>query len=779
MKKIIIIMIMILFIASAVLAITVIKTKQNEEIYLLKIDIANSIEKQDYEAAYNILIQQHGSGKRILSKYVVAYINEICERAKADLYLDEIIKIKEAGFDYQILYDAEEYIQSRLEQIIESQVNFENGISLYNQRYYDDARAEFENVISEDDNYNAAQAKIEEINELQNSWSTNGLGRNPYINAVAFDGEYAYIPYRASGVDGIYKVSADGSEKVFLGLSSGKATLKIYGINIVGEFIYFIAGEKVGSGYIFDSPYNIYRMKKDGSDVTLEIEGNFTDLFIDGDKAYAITRENGLVEFDKYLTNPKTISSQSVVEFSYSQNGLYYTVEDGLEHDSNNTIYLYKNNFSTRVYSGQHMHYYDFSDRYLKMWTSTHKNEILNLGRNGEEEKVVFTNIYKVYGIVDNKILYSGFGLFQQEREYFYNLDSRERIAIGAYATVMEYEIKGIFYEQNKILIEKKDGLYFSDVTGNNLEKIADAKLEETGNMNEIIGLNDEELYSEAGKEQISFIEDKQIWHYKNHQLNLYIEKKYLEEYDSNVYITHIFTNDFSLLKIGNGGESATDTKTYRAYEISDKYQAIYAQSGDTFLDSRNTDRGIVIRDGIIIRDKLTYDIMAFFNDGSAEVYHKDDNITAQQLVDMGVHTTLAFGPILVENREVSVECAYDELAVRNPRSAIGYVEPGHYVMIVCDGRDDEVSKGLGMIQLAKLFEDEGCETAYNLDGGSTSTITFFGNYITRRTGHHGVPEIYNHRMVAELIYIGTSQLSPLDLSDYTISYQEFSEQNK
>jgi len=238
--------------------------------------------------------------------------------------------------------------------------------------------------------------------------------------------------------------------------------------------------------------------------------------------------------------------------------------------------------------------------------------------------------------------------------------------------------------------------------------------------------------------------------------------------------ITHIFTNDYSLFKTGNGTGYDKAVKTYQASYISDIYQIIYGQNTDMFLDSRNTDRGIIIRNGEVIKDTLLYDMIAYFDDGSMQIYRRGDDITGEQLISQGAVMSFSFGPVLVENYQIDEECTYHKLAVRNPRSAIGYVEPGHYVMVVCDGRDDKVSVGLSMIQLARVFEDEGCKIAYNLDGGTTSTITFFGNYITRRTAYPNVPEVYNHRELAEMFYIGTSELSPYDLEDVTYSYEEY-----
>lgn len=62
-----------------------------------------------------------------------------------------------------------------------------------------------------------------------------------------------------------------------------------------------------------------------------------------------------------------------------------------------------------------------------------------------------------------------------------------------------------------------------------------------------------------------------------------------------------------------------------------------------------------------------------------------------------------------------------------NPRSAIGYYEPGHYCFVLVDGRQQGYSKGMTLKALSQLFYDLGCVDAYNLDGGQTAVMAFDG----------------------------------------------------
>ena len=86
-----------------------------------------------------------------------------------------------------------------------------------------------------------------------------------------------------------------------------------------------------------------------------------------------------------------------------------------------------------------------------------------------------------------------------------------------------------------------------------------------------------------------------------------------------------------------------------------------------------------------------------------------------------------------------------------NPRTAIGYVEEGHYIFVVSDGRTNN-NTGLTLYQLANTLCELGCEIAYNLDGGGSSTMYFNGKIVNNPTtsGRNT-----SERAVSDIVYIG------------------------
>ena len=112
-----------------------------------------------------------------------------------------------------------------------------------------------------------------------------------------------------------------------------------------------------------------------------------------------------------------------------------------------------------------------------------------------------------------------------------------------------------------------------------------------------------------------------------------------------------------------------------------------------------------------------------------------------------------AFGPVLVENGEVEADenTEVGKAMASNPRTAIGIVDELHYILVVADGRSSE-SEGLSLYELANVMQGLGCETAYNLDGGGSSTMYFNGQVINKPTtsGHS-----FKEREVSDIVYIG------------------------
>jgi len=152
-------------------------------------------------------------------------------------------------------------------------------------------------------------------------------------------------------------------------------------------------------------------------------------------------------------------------------------------------------------------------------------------------------------------------------------------------------------------------------------------------------------------------------------------------------------------------------------------------------------------------------DTLALHDDGSMSVY-KVKEISAEELLAMGnVRDALSFGPYLARDGLLRV---YDgkNASLQEPRCAIGMVEPGHYIIVDCEGRVPNGPKGLTVNQIGMLLYGEGCNESFMLDGGSTSVLIFMGEKLNRTGKDTSVGSPRNQH---ELFGIGHSELVHTD----------------
>lgn len=237
---------------------------------------------------------------------------------------------------------------------------------------------------------------------------------------------------------------------------------------------------------------------------------------------------------------------------------------------------------------------------------------------------------------------------------------------------------------------------------------------------------------------------------YESEDISINITTKY--EYDTKIYIADVTVSDVSFLRAGlANGVFGRNIKEITS-DIAKENNAIFAINGD-FYGFR--DSGPVIRNGVLYRSNKrsgSNDVLAVYNDGSF-VTMKEENVDAQNLLDSGVLQLFSFGPTLVDNGQISVSAnqEVEQSMNSNPRTAIGMISPLHYVFVVSDGRTSE-SAGLSLAQLAAVMQDAGCQCAYNLDGGGSSTMWFMGDVVNNPTTNGNS---ISERKVSDIVYIG------------------------
>jgi exopolysaccharide biosynthesis protein len=219
-------------------------------------------------------------------------------------------------------------------------------------------------------------------------------------------------------------------------------------------------------------------------------------------------------------------------------------------------------------------------------------------------------------------------------------------------------------------------------------------------------------------------------------------------------YVADVELTDATTLRSAFADDSFGENITETTSAIAEANNAVFAINGD-YYGFRDT--GIVIRNGVVYRDEGARQGLAFYTDGTVQVYDETTTTAAQLLAD-GVWNTLSFGPSLlddgeiaagIEDVEVDTNFGNHSIQGEQPRTAVGVIDENHLVFVVVDGRSDGYSDGVTMTELAGILQGLGATTAYNIDGGGSSTMYFGGELVNNPLGKG------EERATSDILYIG------------------------
>ncbi len=185
----------------------------------------------------------------------------------------------------------------------------------------------------------------------------------------------------------------------------------------------------------------------------------------------------------------------------------------------------------------------------------------------------------------------------------------------------------------------------------------------------------------------------------------------------------------------------------------------LLSMNGDLY---KNNKWPLVVRNGALYKNDgyINSDVGILYYDGSFEVVAMKD-YNWKRIAEKGPYQIWHFGPGLLDGKgntrgteSKDYKDNYDGMDAwsnaivggGNPRTAIGYYEPGHYCFVVVDGRR---YRNVSVPKLAEIMASLGCMQAYNLDGGNTSQVKFLGEY--QRKSDEGSGQ----RKVDDIICIG------------------------
>lgn len=241
----------------------------------------------------------------------------------------------------------------------------------------------------------------------------------------------------------------------------------------------------------------------------------------------------------------------------------------------------------------------------------------------------------------------------------------------------------------------------------------------------------------------------EKLYDYDDADIKITLTK--LRCFDTDIFIARLTLSSPEFLRTALAGDAFGRNVTERVSEIAGRNNAILAVNGD-FYGSQQ--RGYVVRNGVLYRESAvrSKEDLVILSDGSFEIINEDES-SAKELLENGAMQVLSFGPALVQEGQITVSNS-DEVGkamASNPRTAIAVTGELAYLFVVSDGRTEQ-STGLSLYQLAGIIQQLGAQTAYNLDGGGSSTLYFNGEVINTPTT---TGRSTGERKVSDIVYIG------------------------
>lgn len=227
---------------------------------------------------------------------------------------------------------------------------------------------------------------------------------------------------------------------------------------------------------------------------------------------------------------------------------------------------------------------------------------------------------------------------------------------------------------------------------------------------------------------------DEPVWTDSSYQsANVCISITSERYLNTDVFVADIYVRSIASFQRGMASNKFKGT-TQRIDKIAKANESIIAMTGD---NSANLSAGWVIANGKIWRKtgNRKRELCVLYSNGEMVILQPVD-IVAQDIAD-GVASgeiwqTFLFGPGLLTADGKAKTTFNSDVKPKNPRSVIGYYEPGHYCFVQVDGRKTasklekgKKNAGLTLAELSAYMETLGCTSAYNLDGGQSSMMYF------------------------------------------------------
>lgn len=162
---------------------------------------------------------------------------------------------------------------------------------------------------------------------------------------------------------------------------------------------------------------------------------------------------------------------------------------------------------------------------------------------------------------------------------------------------------------------------------------------------------------------------------------------------------------------------------TARADALSKRVNAVLAINGDYFVYHS---QGYIVRNGKVLRERYndSYDTLLIDDQGDFTIIQ---GLTKEKIeaFEGNIAQAMTFGPGLVVDGKMATSFPLKNSSPKKETQRIAIAQMDHlsYLIVATEGPENKGSTGLTMAEFAQLLFDLGAKNAYNLDGGSSSSV--------------------------------------------------------
>ena len=219
-------------------------------------------------------------------------------------------------------------------------------------------------------------------------------------------------------------------------------------------------------------------------------------------------------------------------------------------------------------------------------------------------------------------------------------------------------------------------------------------------------------------------------------------------------------------MSASRSGAFDSENAELRAETLFDRSSAVVMISGDFWGSAEKRGLGYIVRQGILFKDSLDeggrwdsrlMDVLVIDEDGDFHILDRPVRGSIGGTVNgKRILQAFSFGPALVENGQAFTAFEGEQKWIdmsandRRQRMCICQTGPLSYRMVCCAG-PFRGNSGMTLREFADLVASLGVKTAYNLDGGDSTSLFFYKG----RINNYGST---SQRKLRDIIYFASAE---------------------